>query len=48
MYDTDRSPSDFERISYYREQYRKLGLFIFEPFEEYMKDKEQTDEQNEH
>ena len=45
-YDWNRTES--ERISQYRDFYRSFGLSIFESFEEYMEDKEQTDEQNEH
>lgn len=29
-----------ERIDRYRNEYRRLGLWIFESFEEYMQDKE--------
>lgn len=33
-----------ERIDRYRSEYRRLGLYIFETFEEYMQNKEDDEE----
>lgn len=33
--------TDWERTEWYRSEYRRLGLNIFESFEEYMEDKEE-------
>ena len=42
MYDWELT--DRERIDQYRAEYRRLGLYIFETFEEYMQDKEENDQ----
>lgn len=34
--------SEQERIEWLRREYWRLGLYIFETFEEYMEDKEET------
>ena len=39
MYDWEMT--DWERTEWYRSEYRRLGLSIFESFEEYMEDKEE-------
>ena len=39
MYDWEMT--DRERTEWYRSEYRRLGLNIFESFEEYMEDKEE-------
>ena len=37
--------TDYTRsLEWYRNEYRRLGLYIFETFEEYMEDKEETEE----
>ena len=38
MYDWEMT--DHERVERFRSEYRRLGLNIFESFEEYMEDKE--------
>lgn len=40
MYEWEE-PTERERIERYRTEYRRLGLHIFESFEEYMEDKEE-------
>ena len=42
MYEWELTPQ--ERIEHYRAEYRRLGLSIFESFEEYMQDKEDDEE----
>ena len=42
MYDWE--PSPYERIERDRAEFRRLGLYIFESFEEYMQDKEDEEE----
>ena len=36
--------TELERIDRYRAEYRRLGLGIFESFEEYMQDREEEKE----
>jgi hypothetical protein len=36
--------TEHEKIELYRSEYRRLGLGIFESFEEYMQDKEDEQE----
>ena len=36
--------SEYERVERCRTEYRRLGLHIFESFEEYMEDKEEREE----
>ena len=45
MFD-DWDMTEAEKIRMYRENYRRLGLSIFESFDEYMSDKEDDDENN--
>ena len=42
MYDWELT--EHERIERYRAEYRRLGLNIFESFEEYMQDREEESE----
>lgn len=36
--------TEHERIERCRSEYRRLGLYIFETFEEYMQDREENEE----
>lgn len=36
--------TEHEQIERYRSEYRRLGLYIFETFEEYMQDREENEE----
>lgn len=40
----DWEVSEQERVERLRREYRRLGLYIFETFEEYMQDKEEAEE----
>ena len=42
MYDWELT--EHERIERDRAEFRRLGLYIFESFEEYMKDREENEE----
>lgn len=42
MYDWE--PTEYEQIERSRSEFRRLGLYIFESFEEYMKDREEDEE----
>ena len=42
MYDWEMTES--ERVEILRSEYRRLGLYIFETFEEYMNDKEESEQ----
>lgn len=41
MYDYETD--DTRSLEWYRNEYRRLGLYIFETFEEYMQDKEEEE-----
>ena len=42
MYDYEMSNRD--RVEQLRSEFRRLGLYIFETFEEYMQNKEESEE----
>ena len=42
MYEWEQT--EHERIEWFRSEYRRLGLYIFETFEEYMQDREEDEE----
>ena len=42
MYEWEQTERD--RIEQFRSEYRRLGLYIFETFEEYMQDREENEE----
>lgn len=48
MFGDEWVPTEDERINQLCKQFRQFGLIIFETFEEYMKDKEESSKQSEY